>query len=198
VAHSDFEPFSAHLAEGGRGFPSVEALRALKLVVFDVDGVMSDGRIVLNDEGVQTKFFDVRDGAGMSLLQCGGLMAGIITGRSAGVVDVRARELHIPPERVRQGAKVKLPVYLQMLKDLNLAPREAAFMGDDLIDLPVLEMAAIACCPADSYADVENVCHIVSKKRGGRGAIRTVIEFILKARADGSWEKAVDIYLGRA
>ncbi|HLX63114.1 MAG TPA: hypothetical protein VKX17_17725 [Planctomycetota bacterium] len=189
---------AAEVIPGGRGFPTVEALRALKLVLFDVDGTLSDARIVLNDRGEQTKFFDVRDGAGITLLQNGGIMAGIVTGRLSNVVDVRARELKIPPERVRQGAAVKLPAVKKLLAELSVAPHEMAFVGDDLIDVPVLEFAGVACCPAGSYVDVLKLSHIVSTKFGGRGAVRTICEYLLKARGDGSWEKAVDIYLGRA
>lgn len=192
------DKYQIDVVRGPRGFPALAALRALKLVLFDVDGVLSDGRIVLNDSGEQTKFFDVRDGAGITLLQNGGLMAGILTGRTSNVVNVRAAELKIPPERVRQGAVVKLPAVMQMLSELNVAPHELAYVGDDLIDLPVLEMAGVACCPADSYRDVLAVCHVVSKKEGGRGAVRSICEYLLKERGDGSWERAVEIYLGRA
>jgi len=187
-----------HIRLGGRGAPSIEALRALKLVLFDVDGVMTDGRIVLTDMGMQAKFFDVRDGAGVNLLQLGGIMAGLVTGRKSSVVDVRAKEIKVPPERVRQGATVKLPVVKQLLAELNIERHEFGFMGDDLIDLPVIQYAAFACCPAESYVEVEAASHVVSVKRGGRGAVRTICEFILKARDDGSWQRAVNSYLGVA
>ena len=185
------------VAEGQRGWPTQSQLRAIKLVIFDVDGVMTDGRIILNDRNEQSKFFDVRDGAGVTLLQNGGIMAALLTGRESEVVNARARELKLPPERVRQGAKVKLPVFERLLSELKLQAHECVFMGDDLIDLPVLERAGIAACPAESYADVQACSHIVSLKRGGRGAVRTVCEYLLKARFDGSWEKAVAQYLGR-
>lgn len=194
----DLSSFSADLRPGQRGAPTQDALRALKIAVFDVDGVLTDGRIILDDRGVQSKFFHVRDGAGITLLQCSGLLAAIITGRSSNVVDVRAKELKIPPVRVRQGAKVKLPVFNQLLKDLDLKPHEALFMGDDLIDLPVLNATGVACCPSDASADIIEACHVVSTKPGGHGAARTICEFVLKARHDGSWERALDIYLGRA
>ncbi len=194
----DLSAFSADLRPGMRGAPTQEALRALKIVIFDVDGVLTDGRIILDDKGVQSKFFHVRDGAGITLLQNSGLMAAIITGRSSNVVDVRAKELKIPPVRVCQGAKVKLPVFNKLLKDLDLKPHEALFMGDDLIDLPVLNEAGVACCPSDASAEAMQACHVVSTKPGGLGAARTICEFVLKARDDGSWDRALDIYLGRA
>src|ERR1019366_9381379 len=91
----DPEEFGGELTVGGRGVPTQAQLRALKLVVFDVDGVLTDGRIVLNDRGEQSKFFDVHDGAGVTLLQLSGLLAALVTGRTSGVVDARARELRI-------------------------------------------------------------------------------------------------------
>jgi 3-deoxy-D-manno-octulosonate 8-phosphate phosphatase (KDO 8-P phosphatase) len=194
----DLSSFATDVVPGSRGFPSQAALRALKFVVFDVDGVLTDGRIILNDRGEQSKFFNVRDGAGITLLQNGGIQAGILTGRQSTVVDVRAKELKIPNERVRQGAKVKLPVFQTWLAELKFEPHEVAFVGDDLIDLPVLQAVGVACCPADSYAEVTRVSHIISTKPGGHGAVRTICEFLLKARGDGSWERGVDIYLGRA
>lgn len=194
----DSGSFATDVLPGPRGFPSQAALRALKLVVFDVDGVLTDGRIILNDRGEQSKFFNVRDGAGISLLQSGGIMAGILTGRQSTVVDVRAKELKIPSERVKQGAKVKLPVFQSWLKELKLEPHEVAFVGDDLIDLPVLQAVGVACCPADAYSDVTRVSQVVSTRQGGHGAVRSICEFLLKARGDGSWERGVDIYLGRA
>jgi len=194
----DLIAFTADIQPGRRGFPTLDAIRALKLVVFDVDGVLTDGTIILDDNGVQSKFFNVRDGAGITLLQNGGIQAGILTGRKSNVVDVRAKELKIPDERVRQGAKVKLPVFEKWISEMNLKPHEVAFMGDDLIDLPVLNVVGIACCPSDAHAEVVHASHIMSSKPGGRGAARTICEFLLKARNDGSWERAVDIYLGRA
>ena len=192
------EAFYADVVPGPRGFPSQEAVRRLKLVLFDVDGVLSDGRIVLNDEGVQTKFFHVRDGAGITLLQNAGLMAGVVTGRTSNVVNVRAKELKIPIERVRQGAVVKAPAVKQLLSDLHVSADETAYVGDDLIDLPVLEMVGVACCPVDAYGEVLAACQVVSTKNGGRGAVRCICEYLLKARKDGSWERAVEIYQGRA
>ncbi|HYF51028.1 MAG TPA: HAD hydrolase family protein [Planctomycetota bacterium] len=182
---------------GKRGFPAVDAYRRLKLIVFDVDGVLTDGRIIHDANGVESKFFDVRDGAGMTFIRFADLMIGIITGRSSPVVDVRARELKVPPERVKQGAIEKLPVFEQMMKDANVSASETAYVGDDLIDLPVLEVAGLACCVGDAHADVMAVSHVISSKPGGRGGVRQICEHILKRRDDGSWEKAMGRYLKR-
>jgi 3-deoxy-D-manno-octulosonate 8-phosphate phosphatase (KDO 8-P phosphatase) len=183
---------------GARGFPSVEAYRAIKLVIFDVDGVLTDGRIIWDSNGVETKFFNVRDGAGIAFLNKTEIKVALITGRSSVVVDNRARELKIPPERVKQGAKVKLPVFEKLLAENNLSASEAAFVGDDIIDLPVLERAGLACCPADAHPDVLKTCHVVGNAKGGKGGVRGICEHILKQRDDGTWEKAIDRYLGRA
>jgi 3-deoxy-D-manno-octulosonate 8-phosphate phosphatase (KDO 8-P phosphatase) len=188
--------FGGELTVGGRGAPTLEQLRALKLVVFDVDGVLTDGRIILNDRGEQSKFFDVRDGAGVTLLQLSGLLAALVTGRTSGVVDARARELKIPPERVKQGAKVKLPVLQGLLAELRISANEVAFVGDDLIDMEVMAFAALSFSPSDAPAEIKRRSHLVARLPGGRGAVRSIVEYILQARADGGWEKALNRYLG--
>lgn len=182
---------------GARGFPPVEVYRNLKLIVFDVDGVLTDGRIVFDGSGNESKFFHVRDGSGITFLNKIDFKVALITGRSSGIVELRARELKIPPERVKQGAKVKLPVFMQLLQENGLAPAEAAFVGDDIIDLPVLEAAGFAACPADAHRRVIQACHAIAARAGGRGGARQIIEHILQRREDGSWERAIDRYLGR-
>lgn len=183
---------------GGRGFPPVETYRALKMVVFDVDGVLTDGRIILDANGVESKFFHVHDGSGISFLHKADLRVALLTGRTSPVVDARARELRIPPALVKQGAPVKLPAFTRLLEENGLAAREVAFVGDDIVDLPVLELAGLACCPADGHPDVMRVCHAVAQRNGGQGGARAICEHLLKRRADGSWEKAIERYLGRA
>lgn len=187
-----------NVMEGVRGFPPADAYRAIRMVVFDVDGVLTDARIILDSKGAETKFFDVRDGAGITFLHYAELKVAILTGRSSPVVDFRARELHIPPALVKQGAKVKLPVFRDLLAENGLAAREVAFIGDDIVDLPVLEAAGLAFCPADTHPDVVKTCHAMALESGGRGAVRAIVEHLLARRADGSWEKAINRYLGRA
>ncbi|MFH0938171.1 MAG: HAD hydrolase family protein [Planctomycetota bacterium] len=183
---------------GGKGFPPPEVYQAIKLVVFDVDGVLTDGRIVLNADGIESKFFHARDGSGMTFLHLADLLLALITGRSSPVVDARARELHIPPSRVKQGAKVKLPVFRQLLSETGCSAAQTAFVGDDLIDLSVLELVGLACCPQDAHADVRRACHVIATRSGGRGGVRQICEHLLKQRVDGSWEKAIERYLGRS
>ncbi len=196
MAANENDPFS--VAVGPRGFPDSAVYRAIRLVIFDVDGVLTDGRIVLDAHGVESKFFDVRDGSGLKLLEKAGLKVALLTGRSSHVVDFRARELRIPQELVKQGAKIKLPVFEAMLKESGVAPEETAFMGDDLIDLPILDQVALACCPQNAHPEVRRVCHVKALANGGRGAARAVCEHILQSRADGSWDRAIATYLGRA
>jgi 3-deoxy-D-manno-octulosonate 8-phosphate phosphatase (KDO 8-P phosphatase) len=188
---------SAGVTAGKRGFPARDGYRGIKLVVFDVDGVMTDGRIILDANGIESKFFDVRDGTGVTILHKAGLKTALITGRSSVVVDHRAKELKVAPEFVRQGVKLKLPVFNEMLAAAGITAQEAAYVGDDLIDLPVLQAAGLACCPSDSHDDIIPLCHVVAQGRGGRGAVRQICEHILQFREDGSWENAVAAYLGR-
>ncbi|MGD0091557.1 MAG: HAD hydrolase family protein [Planctomycetota bacterium] len=182
---------------GGRGFPPVEAYRAIRMVIFDVDGVLTDGRIILDSNGTESKFFHVRDGSGISFLHKAGLAVALLTGRTSAVVEVRAREMHIPPALVIQGAPIKLPAFKRLLEENRLAAREVAFVGDDIVDLPVLELAGLSCCPADGHADVVQACHVVAGQSGGHGGARAICEHLLKQRADGSWERAIEKYLGR-
>jgi 3-deoxy-D-manno-octulosonate 8-phosphate phosphatase (KDO 8-P phosphatase) len=186
------------VSAGERGLPDVEAYRAIKMFVFDCDGVMTDARIILDSRGVEQKFFNVRDGAGMAFLRLADLKVAILTGRKSPVVDFRARELKIPPERIKQGAHIKLPVFHELLADNGLRPQEVAYMGDDIIDLPVLEIAGLACCPGDAHPLVKKASHLISGRAGGHGGIRAVVEHFMHRRADGSWEKALDRYLGRS
>jgi len=183
---------------GGRGFPDPSVYRAIQLIAFDVDGVLTDSRIIIDSNGVESKFFSVRDGAGITFLHNAGIKVALITGRSSAVVDFRAMELKIAPEFVKQGAKVKLPVFTQLLRENNLKAGEAAFVGDDIIDVPVLEAVGLACCPGDAHPEAKTRSHVVAAGRGGRGAVRAIIEHFLKSRNDGSWDAAVAKYLGRA
>ena len=182
---------------GPRGIPSLEGYRNIKLVVFDVDGVLTDARIIIDSKGVESKFFNVRDGAGITFLVKAGMKVALLTGRSSPVVDFRANELNIPPTHVKQGAKVKLPVFAQLLEENDVAASEVLYMGDDIIDLPVLKAVGIACCPADAHLEVQAVCHLQAVTQAGHGAARAVCENLLKERQDGSWERAIGRYLGK-
>lgn len=176
----------------------MEVYRAIRMVVFDVDGVLTDGRIILDSNGNESKFFHVRDGSGICFLQKAGLEVALLTGRISAAVDVRARDMRIPPALVIQGALIKLPAFKRLLEENRLAAREVAFVGDDIVDLPILELAGLSCCPADGHPDVVQACHVVAGSGGGHGGARAICEHLLKQRADGSWERTIERYLGRA
>lgn len=159
------------------------AAARIKLLLLDVDGVMTDGRIFLDNNGVETKAFHVRDGHGLKLLQRAGIQVGIITGRESEVVRHRARELGI--ELVFQGVKNKLEVYEDIVARLGLAHEEIAYMGDDLIDLPVLRRVGLAATVGDACEDIKPFVHYISRCKGGCGAVRELCDHILKQ--SGRW-----------
>lgn len=170
--------------------PLAERIRAVKLVIFDVDGVLTDGRIVLNDDGVESKFFDVRDGSGIKWLVRVGLDVAFLTGRQSHVVEVRAAELGVT--RIHQGAKVKIDVYERLLNEAGLQDEAVAYAGDDLIDLPIMRRVGLALAPADARPEVKAAAHYVCREGGGRGAVREMVELILKGQ--GLWEQVTAPY----
>lgn len=170
--------------------PLAERIRAVKLVIFDVDGVLTDGRIVLNDHGVESKFFDVRDGSGIKWLVRVGLDVAFLTGRQSHVVELRAAELGVT--RIHQGAKVKIDVYERLLNEAGLQDEAVAYAGDDLIDLPVMRRVGLALAPADARPEVKAAAHYVCQEGGGRGAVREIVELILKGQ--GFWEQVTAPY----
>jgi len=166
-------------------------LAAIKLVGFDVDGVLTDGRIIVDDQGREAKNFYSRDGLGLKILKSLGLEVALITGRESRLLEIRARDLGLT--EVHQGVRDKWAVLEEVLKKNGLAPREAAFAGDDLVDLPVLTRVGLALAPADAVPEVLAVAHFVAPAPGGRGAARQMVEFILKGQ--GRWDEALRPYL---
>jgi 3-deoxy-D-manno-octulosonate 8-phosphate phosphatase (KDO 8-P phosphatase) len=165
-------------------------LKKIKLLLLDVDGVLTDGRIILNDRGEETKAFNVRDGHGLKMLQRAGVEIGIITGRHSRVVAHRMRELGIT--LVVQGAKNKLDPFMQILAEQKLDPEQVAYVGDDVVDLPILRRVGFAATVADASDDVKPHVHFVSSFPGGGGAVRNICEMLLKAQ--GKWELMVARY----
>lgn len=159
-------------------------LKAIRLLILDVDGVMTDGRIIFDSNGVESKFFNVKDGHGIKMLQRAGIEVAIISGRQSEVVAIRAAELGI--ERVFQKSINKLAPYQQILAETGLSDREVAFIGDDLIDIPVLRRVGFAAAPADANAEVIQYVHHVTEKSGGWGAVREISDLLLKAQ--GKWD----------
>jgi len=165
-------------------------LARIRLLLLDVDGVLTDGRIIYDSQGVETKAFDVKDGHGLKLLQRAGIAVGIITGRQSPVVDIRARELGI--EIVYQGAKDKLVPFGEILAKLGLTAEEVAYVGDDLPDLPVMRRVGWAAAPSDAIEEVKPYAHYVTVRPGGRGAVREVCDLLL--RESGHWEGVASRY----
>lgn len=156
------------------------AAPALKLMAFDVDGVMTDGGLCYTDDGHELKTFDVQDGLGVKLLQRGGVELAIVTGRSSGVVAARAADLGI--EHVFQGVADKRATVGELLARLGFHWPECAFMGDDLIDLPVMMRCGLAIAPANARPVVRERAHALTDSAGGHGAVREAAEFILAAQ----------------
>ncbi|UCD70655.1 MAG: HAD-IIIA family hydrolase [Syntrophobacterales bacterium] len=169
----------------------LEKAKNVKLLILDVDGVLTDGRIVIDDRGVETKCFDVRDGHGIKLLKRANIEVVIITGRKSHVVSHRARELGI--DSVYQNIHDKLEVYQALLDDKGLKDEEVGFMGDDLVDLPLMKRVGFSAVVADGIEDLKSCADYISRNRGGRGAVREISELILKAQ--GKWAEVMERYL---
>lgn len=166
-------------------------MTAIKLLLFDVDGVLTDGSILVHADGTESKTFNIRDGAGLVWAQRAGLAVGLLSARLADATSVRATQLGITI--VVQGAANKLTAYEQILADQGLTDDQVGYMGDDLQDLPVLRRAGFSAAPADAAPEVRAAVQWVSASAGGRGAVRECIEHVMRAR--GSWRSAVADYL---
>lgn len=167
-------------------------LNTLRLFVFDVDGVLTDGRIVLDNQGNELKFFDVRDGHGVKLLAKAGLRTGLLTARRSEVVARRAAELGI--DYVVQGSGEKGQGLVDLAAQAAVTLDQVGYMGDDLVDLPALLRAGFAAAPADAHEEVRARVHYVAKAAGGRGAVREVAEQVLHAR--GLWDFVLGDFVG--
>jgi 3-deoxy-D-manno-octulosonate 8-phosphate phosphatase (KDO 8-P phosphatase) len=163
----------------------------IKLLLMDCDGVLTDGRLWLTEEGDDQKSFNTRDGLGLSLLHRTGLRSGIISGRNSRAVTRRAQELGI--EFVRQGDPDKSEAFQQILQEAGVDENEVAFIGDDLNDIPLMQRAELAVAVADAVFEARSVAHYVTQASGGQGAVREVIELILKSQ--GRWSDLIDDYL---
>jgi 3-deoxy-D-manno-octulosonate 8-phosphate phosphatase (KDO 8-P phosphatase) len=158
--------------------------------IFDVDGVLTDGSLFFGDDGQEYKAFNSRDGHGIKMLRETGVQVAILTGRTSQVVLHRARNLGI--DRIIQGSQDKLPSYEAMLLETGLRPEETAYMGDDIVDLPVLRRCGLACSVPDAPMEVAARVHYLTRAAAGRGAAREVCELIM--RAQGTWEAQIALY----
>jgi len=169
----------------------LERASRISLLVLDVDGVLTDGRIVYADYGDELKFFDVQDGAALVFWNRVGLRSAVITSRTSRLMKRRAKELRI--DVLAQGQLLKLPAYEQLLKRLRASDEQVCAVGDDLMDLPILRRAGLAVAVANAVDEVKAVAHYVTKRAGGRGAVREVVDIILKAK--GLWDEVMQRYL---
>lgn len=164
--------------------------RTVRMLLLDVDGVLTDGTIYLDNNGIEAKGFNIMDGLGLNLLRKAGIGIGIITGRHSAVVAHRARELGIGV--VVQGCSDKLAAGRQIAEAHGLAMDELAFAGDDLIDLRLMGAVGLALSVANGAAEAKAAAHHVTRAPGGRGAVREICELILKAQ--GQWDKVLEPY----
>ena len=168
----------------------VQRASRVSLLVLDVDGVLTDGRIVYADYGDELKCFDVQDGAGMVFWRRVGLRSAIITARSSRLLKRRAKELRV--DFLAQKCLLKLPPYERLLKRLRVSGEEVCAIGDDLMDLPLLRRAGFAVAVPNAVEEVKAIAHYVTRRAGGRGAVREVIDIILKAK--GLWDEVLQRY----
>ena len=166
-------------------------LARIKLLLMDCDGVLTDGRIWLFENGEEQKGFHTRDGLGINLLHRAGLKSGIISGRTSSAVEQRARTLGM--SFICQGCEDKQRAFADTLAQAGLRNAEVAFVGDDLNDIPLMLQSGLGVAVADASADTRQHAHYVTNAPGGYGAIREVVELILKSQ--GRWERLVKQYL---
>jgi 3-deoxy-D-manno-octulosonate 8-phosphate phosphatase (KDO 8-P phosphatase) len=164
----------------------------IRLLLFDVDGVLTDGLVVLHGDGTESKRFSIRDGTGIVWAHRAGLKTGLLSARQSPTTAQRAAQLSIPI--VVQGTLAKLEAYEQIVRDGGYEDAEIAFMGDDLLDLPVLGRVGLSAAPSDAVPDVRSRVDWVSDSPGGNGAVRELVELVLKAQ--GRWQAIVDGYTG--
>jgi 3-deoxy-D-manno-octulosonate 8-phosphate phosphatase (KDO 8-P phosphatase) len=170
----------------------VESRAALvKLLLLDCDGVLTDGCITLVEGGDEQKSFHARDGHGLVMLHRAGLRSGIISGRTSRLVEMRAADLGIA--YVRQGALNKLEVFEELLSEAGVETSEVAYVGDDVVDIPLMRRSGFAVAVADATGDTRAAAHYVTRLPGGFGAVREICELILKAQ--GRWDNLMKRYL---
>jgi 3-deoxy-D-manno-octulosonate 8-phosphate phosphatase (KDO 8-P phosphatase) len=163
----------------------------IKLLILDVDGVMTNNMLIYSDDGIESKTFNTRDGHGMVLLQKSGIDIGIITGRKSQLVTKRMQDLKV--KHVYQGVPDKLPTFLKLVETLELSFDEIAYIGDDILDLPILMRIGLAVTPADGDDEVKSRVDYISTYKGGQGCVREICEIIL--RSQNLWQHHMDFFL---
>lgn len=168
----------------------LERAKRVKLLILDIDGVMTDGRIIYSIYGEELKFFDVSDGFGITLLNRAGIKSVIITAKKSRIVKLRGRDLKIA--KTYQGYADKLMALDKILRRFKIAADDICFIGDDLIDLPVLKRVGFAVAVPNAVQEVKEKAHFITSRQGGRGAVREICDMILKSQ--GKWELATGRY----
>jgi 3-deoxy-D-manno-octulosonate 8-phosphate phosphatase (KDO 8-P phosphatase) len=163
-------------------------LKKVRMILMDVDGVLTGGEIILGNDGQELKVFDVQDGMGLTLARYGGIKLGIITGRSSQAVARRAEELHL--DALYQGVTDKMDAYTDILQTYDLRDGEVCYIGDDLLDITVMEEVGVAVAVANARQEVKDIADYVTVAHGGRGAVREVVEMILMAQK--KWETVLN------
>ena len=161
----------------------MDKAKDIKLIILDVDGVMTDGRIVIDDNGLEQRNFDIKDGLGVVAMQMSGIEVAIITSKKSGSVRHRAEELKI--KRFHEGVRKKTEPYEQMLAEMGITDAQVAYVGDDLVDLSMMKRVGLPIAVADAVDEVREAAAYVTLKPGGHGAVREAAEMILKAQ--GKW-----------
>ena len=165
--------------------------RRIKLILMDADGVLTEGKVTYGNGNLELKSFDVKDGAGIELARKAGIKTGIISGRQSGALQRRAKELRI--DEVHQKVINKVEVYKQILGRYSLRDEEVAYIGDDILDLPLLLRVGLSAAVADAHPEVKKRVDLVTTSTGGRGAVRELVELIL--RAQGRWDSILQEFL---
>src|SRR5918911_3793579 len=168
----------------------IERARRVRILILDCDGVLTDGRIIMLPAGDETKVFDVKDGHAIVMLHRAGIKSGIISGRQSPIVRARAKELGIA--HLHEMAWVKTEAYEKILAEESLVDEAVCYVGDDVVDIPLLRRAGLAVAVADAVAEVKQFAPLVTARAGGRGAVREVIELILKSQ--GKWGETLSRY----
>lgn len=167
------------------------SIALIKLLILDVDGVLTDGRIYVDDKGEEHKAFHVQDGHGIKLLKKTGIQIAVISGRNSPSVAHRMQQLGI--QHVYQGNVHKQPIYENLLKELDMTDSQVAYMGDDLPDIPLLRRVGLSVAVANAVKEVKEVSSIITQQMGGQGAVREICELIMHTQQ--TWEKATQVFM---
>lgn len=167
-----------------------EIAKNIRLLILDVDGVLTDGSIILDNDGNELKAFHVRDGHGIKMLEKAGIRVAIITGRHSKVVERRAHELGIT--EVYQKCHIKSAAYEHLIEKMRINDKEVAYIGDDIVDIPIFRRVGLSVAVADATEETKAEAMLVTKNKGGRGAVREICDLILKS--NGKWKELLDEY----